>query len=309
MNKILIMLSTYNGEKYISKQLDSLYAQKDVDIHILVRDDGSNDRTIDILNSYISKYGKMTILAENNAGAALSFFALMKYAYENCERYDYYAFCDQDDVWLPFKLSAGADYLNSSNDKYKLYFSATTIVDNTLNQIGTFIQPKTFNYKTVLYRNPALGCTMVFNHKILERSLIIYDYINSDSFDKRYLPLHDAWMFACACYLDAYIYYDSKESMLYRQHDNNVTTYNKGLCKKIMLAYKRIKSKPNRHSCFAKLLMLLNVDVEKNKFLLLCKNYSRSFMDTCRLIKEFDFGYTSTIEKTLWICCILLRKF
>ena len=103
-NKVLILVSTYNGEKYLPEQLDSLYAQEGVDIHILVRDDGSKDNTIGILKNYQGSKGKMTIIEGENIGAGQSFLALINEATTNYPDYDYYAFCDQDDVWYGNKV-------------------------------------------------------------------------------------------------------------------------------------------------------------------------------------------------------------
>ena len=104
MCSVLVMLSTYNGEKFLAQQLDSLYKQKKVDVFILVRDDGSNDKTLEILNQYKDKYGKMIVLAQSNIGVAQSFFSLMYYAVTEMPKFDFYAFCDQDDVWFENKL-------------------------------------------------------------------------------------------------------------------------------------------------------------------------------------------------------------
>ena len=96
MNKILILMSTYNGEKYLSEQLNSLLLQENVNIKILIRDDGSTDNTHKILNFYSSNYPNISWYTGENKGPALSFMDLLFNAPES----DYYAFCDQDDVWL-----------------------------------------------------------------------------------------------------------------------------------------------------------------------------------------------------------------
>lgn len=311
MAKICVLLSTYNGEKYLAEQLNSIYAQEGIDFHVLVRDDGSVDNTVSILNKYLIQYGRMTVLAEKNVGAATSFYILMKYAYEHFSDYDYYCFSDQDDVWFPFKLSSGVDDLALKNSLYKLYFSSATIVDSELNKCGEFKFPDKFNYKTSIYRNPVLGCTMIFNYALLEKSLVILKYIESSSCDKKYLPLHDAWMFLCACYLDAYIVGNSASTMLYRQHGSNVTTYNKGFIRRFKLAFKRILYKPNRHSYVAGLLLLLENEMSEDKKIYLnkCVNYRTSIKDTVSFLKIIDLSEASFVDSLLWIVCVLFRKF
>ena len=99
MNKIFILLSTYNGEKYLKEQLDSLFSQNYKDFKLIVRDDGSTDKTKEILNSY-----DIELLSScENLGVKKSFETLLKYAYENSDA-EYFMFCDQDDVWNNDKI-------------------------------------------------------------------------------------------------------------------------------------------------------------------------------------------------------------
>ena len=99
MSKISILLSTYNGEKYLKAQLDSLYSQSYQDFKLIVRDDGSKDRTKEILNSYDIKL----VDSSKNLGVKKSFETLLKYASENSDA-EYFIFCDQDDVWNNDKI-------------------------------------------------------------------------------------------------------------------------------------------------------------------------------------------------------------
>ena len=97
---VLILMSTYNGEAYLRKQLDSILHQDKLKVHLMVRDDGSTDHTCDILAEYGEKYRSFSILAEK----ALSF----------PEPVDYYAFSDQDDIWMPNKLKTACRYLEEA---------------------------------------------------------------------------------------------------------------------------------------------------------------------------------------------------
>ena len=94
MIRVSILLSAYNGSKYIKEQLDSIFNQTYKNIEIIVRDDGSSDNTIEILKSYNIK----PIDTKINLGAMGSFEELLKYALQNSNS-DYFMFCDQDDVW------------------------------------------------------------------------------------------------------------------------------------------------------------------------------------------------------------------
>ena len=93
-------MSTYNGQKYIRQQIDSILQQTNVEVNLLVRDDGSKDDTIKILDEY-KQEGKLTYYTGPNLGPQLSFLNLLN----NCPKADYYAFADQDDYWEKDKLS------------------------------------------------------------------------------------------------------------------------------------------------------------------------------------------------------------
>lgn len=95
-------MCTYNGERFLKEQLDSLFCQSFDDFIIYVHDDGSKDKTLEILNSYINQYPQKIVLMDDpikHRGAGSSFMWLL----ENVES-QYYMFCDQDDVWLPSKI-------------------------------------------------------------------------------------------------------------------------------------------------------------------------------------------------------------
>ena len=102
MYKILILMSTYNGEGKIRKQVERNKKKKDVDSYICIRDDGSNDETIEVIEDLAKEYSnKIFVMQENNVGWKQSFLQLI-YAADNI--YDYYGFSDQDDVWFDNKI-------------------------------------------------------------------------------------------------------------------------------------------------------------------------------------------------------------
>ena len=108
MERVIVLMSTYNGEKYLRNQIESLLRQVDVEIEILVRDDGSKDGTLGILEEYKNSReysGKLSYYVGPNVGPAKSFLDLIKHAPEA----EYYALCDQDDTWLPDKLKIAVE--------------------------------------------------------------------------------------------------------------------------------------------------------------------------------------------------------
>ena len=104
MHNIAVAMSTYNGELYIKEQINSILEQKNVKVELFVRDDGSKDKTLGILETYGEKWNNIHFIKGENLGVGNSFMELL-YSI-GCE-YEYYAFADQDDVWLPDKLNQG----------------------------------------------------------------------------------------------------------------------------------------------------------------------------------------------------------
>ena len=212
MEKVLILMSTYNGEQYLSEQLDSILSQEDIEIHLLIRDDGSSDRTIDIINDYSSQYpDKIDSIFGKNIGWINSFFSLMSIAYDTYSGYRYFAFSDQDDIWLPRKIKRSLDLLTQLPEGPNLYCS-NLIYYRDGHQLGLVrksnIKP---TFKGCLIRNYATGCTVTFNLNLLEMMVKTLPSIKI---------AHDYW-----CYLTAVlcgnVIIDSQSFTLYRQHQSN----------------------------------------------------------------------------------------
>lgn len=200
-------MSTYNGEKYLEEQLCSIISQKGVDVSILVRDDGSTDCTKKILNEWQSQ-GKLEWYSGDNLGPARSFLDLLNKAQDA----DYYAFCDQDDVWMIDKLKVAIEKIKDYDAD--LYYSSYTTVDSNLQVLSESIQKPIMNtLGQALVFASVTGCTMVFTQRLAK---VV----------KRYTPynimMHDSWLFKVALAMEYKIYYDKTSYILYRQHNNNV---------------------------------------------------------------------------------------
>lgn len=208
MEKVLVLLSTFNGEKYIEAQLQSLLTQKGVNVEILVRDDGSTDKTRSILDAW-QKKGLLTWYSGSNLGPGKSFMDLLSKAQES----DYYAFCDQDDVWLPNKLAVAVDKLMGHEQEVALYLSKTKLVDADLNEIDSHSNHYYYTFGESFLRNPATGCTMVFNHKL--KNVVV-------SYQPSFLYMHDGWVYKICLMLNGFLYADQESYILYRQHQQNV---------------------------------------------------------------------------------------
>ena len=233
MKKVIVLLSTYNGEQYLLEQLESLREQQDVDISVQIRDDGSKDDTLSILKSYCSKYENFSYYSGQNVGPANSFLDLVS----NAGDADYYALCDQDDVWEKDKLIHAVEILElNKKDIPKLYHSNLKIVDSNLNfcRYGDKRRGKTSRYNGFV-ESICTGCTMVFNSKL--KVLL----------EKRHpvkITMHDTWIYM-VCKIFGEVIYDDNAYILYRQHGHNVIGMNQekesGLSGKSLMS--RIKNK------------------------------------------------------------------
>ena len=164
MKKVLVLLSTYNGEKYLREQLDSVLSQEGVDVSLLIRDDGSKDGTLNILKEYSVK-DNVNYYEGVNCGPSESFHDLMRHA----KGYDYYAFCDQDDVWNNDKLITAVRLLEEKKqDLPLLYCSNLNVVDEHLNYCRLCHSEKydLSNKYLGLVDFFAVGCTEVFIYSI-----------------------------------------------------------------------------------------------------------------------------------------------
>ena len=95
--QVAVLMSTYNGEKYIRDQIDSILSQIKVNVTLFIRDDGSTDSTVKIITQYTEKYSNIKFWVGENIGVGNSFMQLL---YSLTDEFDYYAFSDQDDIWL-----------------------------------------------------------------------------------------------------------------------------------------------------------------------------------------------------------------
>lgn len=222
MKKVCVLMSTYNGEKYLREQLNSILSQREVCVDILIRDDGSKDSTIDILKEY-NKRDNVTYYCDNrNLGAGNSFIDLMWYVDMS---YDYYALSDQDDYWLQDKLYTGIDFLEK-NSNYSVYSSYYTMVDEELKPIKNNINSKRHEptLGNAMIDNQVTGCTVIMSKSFLEK---IRKYRRPEN---QYI--HDWWIYKLGMIFGG-LYIDKKSKILYRQHGNNTIGLDENIFKRI----------------------------------------------------------------------------
>lgn len=242
MFKVAVVMSTYNGEKYLREQLDSILSQKGVEVVLYVRDDGSSDGTKEILNEYTEKHENIHVDFAQNVGVGNSF---MNALYATPDTFDYYAFADQDDIWCEDKLYEAAKLLKKSG-KY-LYGSNQECVDKDGNSLGLRYDENSKIHLTpesILSVNTIAGCTMVLTNDF-------YKILTDDN--KRPEPsllenrIHDVWLAMIASVYDG-IVYDERSYIKYRQHENNVVGASKdGFVKGLKRRFKKLSNKELRN--------------------------------------------------------------
>lgn len=222
MEKALVLMATYNGEKYIEEQLESLFAQEGVAVELLVRDDGSTDRTREILDAW-SKRRPVKWYTGDHLGGKYSFWELAGKGLASDAHY--FAFCDQDDVWDPDKLQIALSFLETADPaKPALYYCGQTLVDKKLEPLSVHrLNPKRTLPARFVFGDIA-GCTGVFNRTLAEAVA---------SYRPEYMRMHDLWTMKVCCALGGQVFVDPEPHIAYRQHGNNVEGLSNSLRSKI----------------------------------------------------------------------------
>lgn len=217
-DKIAILMATYNGEKYICQQIDSILSQTCKDWELYIHDDGSTDNTIAAVESYVEKYPNKIHLIDGKStgGAKYNFF----YMFGQVEA-TYYMTCDQDDVWLDKKIELTYDKMLTIENKADvpcLVYTELRVVDSELNTIADTMsgyQSLDCHKRTInqfILQNSVTGCTMMVNRALRDKMLRITDIDNT--------IMHDWWAALVAAQFGKTTFID-EPTILYRQHGDN----------------------------------------------------------------------------------------
>lgn len=241
MKKIAILMSTYNGEKFIAEQIESILNQKlnrhQYSISLFIRDDGSNDSTKAIINEYVLNNPNVIYdLHDNmgNLGVKKSFIKLAQTADA-----DFYFFSDQDDIWLPNKIHDMLEVLDTADGKPKGVYSDLWIADDKAQSTGVLMKHGSQNtakvlknngmvsHKELLFTYLVTGASFAFNHKFKDKFLS-----RAKLSDFQNIRMHDSYI-ALILSIENGLYYIDKPLVLYRQHSNNVLGATKSHQKKL----------------------------------------------------------------------------
>ncbi len=295
-SSVTVVMATYNGEKYLREQIDSILRQKNVEIYLLVRDDGSTDSTQVILEELKNK-GLLEWYTGDHLGVQKGYLDLLKKAPDT----DYYAFCDQDDVWDENKLSVAVSHLMKLNDqKPAIYYGSQKLVDENLNLLSVHTVETSRSARTNFLISNIAGCTSVFNSKLR-------DLLNMASPD--FILMHDSWAFKVCLACGGNYYVDSEAYINYRQHGNNVEGLQGGLKGNMKQACRYItelKIKKQMQSlliCYGE-----NMTQEYKDFSIRLYEYDKSLKSWMRLLFSKDFNFKKTSLNIVVRVKILLRK-
>ena len=299
MVKVCVLMSTYNGEKYIEEQINSILNQKgNFEIDILVRDDGSSDNTIKILNNY-QKEGKLLWYKGENLRVAKSFIDLI-FTVES--RYDYYAFSDQDDWWYENKIQSAIEKMKDSIPC--VYYSNPELVDKNLNPIGKKVYKKEpyNNFESIICGVNAIGCSMVFNSKLI-KTIKMYEKPNN-------IDMHDAYISRVCASIKGEIVYDDNSYMKYRLHGKNVVGVQLRTSNKIKsfikdIIYKRDISISEMARDILRVYSA-EIPIENQKWLNKVSNYKKSLLSRIFLALSPKIKYSSLRIKIIIRMSIML---
>lgn len=229
-----ILLCTFNGEKFLAEQLDSIESQSFKNWKIIASDDGSKDATVEILKHYQNLWGhdRLLIMEGPQKGFSMNYLSL---ACNQKIKADYYSFCDQDDVWLENKLAiAVAQIQNNENPQLPyVYGGRTHYVNETLESCGfsaAFNRPPSFG--NALVQSIAGANTIVFNQSaksVLEKAGMVT------------VPSHDWWVYLLSTGLGGTFYFDKTPYIKYRQHAQTIMGENQSVKAKMIRLLRFIK--------------------------------------------------------------------
>lgn len=216
MSTVDIAMATYNGEKYISEQIDSIINQSYQDWRLYISDDGSTDNTVKIVKTFVSKDERIILInTERQGGVIPNFNKALEHT-----RAGFIALSDQDDIWPVNRLEILVNEISKNNEtnQPQLIFTDLTLVDEDGNTIAesfyseNSIDPlENLEGYNLLWRSTVYGCTTIMN-----RSLI--DIVLPIPLDAQ---MHDQWLAMKAHQSNGLRFFNSS-TILYRQHSSNV---------------------------------------------------------------------------------------
>ena len=282
MKRIEILMSAYNGDKFIEEQIESIMRQRDVDVHLTIRDDGSSDETVSVIKKLQVKYpNAISVHVGENIGYRKSFLRLLDLAVDA----DYYGFADQDDFWKKEKIFRAVECLEKEKLSIKLYVGSLKIVDSDMKEIADKDISGIPNTLGRLFtKNRFAGCTFVFSKACKEMA---QRFASMDYAAER-MPDHDFLVAACA-YAGGSVVLDAQENIFHIRHSGSVTSGGNGLKKRIRIEWNYVFNRKEAASTMARELIHNCGDLmdrETMQFLEELANYKKTWKHRLKLLRN-----------------------
>lgn len=288
-----IIMSSYNAEKYVQAQVDSILMQQNVDIRLWIRDDGSTDRTVALLRDRYGGDRRVTIECGENLGASESFMT----ALFSCDlRCDYYGFSDADDVWLPDKTEHSVSLLmQRPASEPAAVVTRLQVVDQNLSPLGyTAIPERGLSFRNALCQTVASGAATTMNRAA-------FDKLRSAR--PKFVVMHDAWVYLVITAFGSFSY-SERPSLLYRQHAANVFGTNHSWRQRMSQRVRRLHSTADAyHRQAQEFSRLFGHDLDAQK-----KNDLRRYLEyRASIIRCLQFAIHPSIIKQQGMANLYMR--
>lgn len=275
MKTVQVLMSTYNGEKYLKEQIESILSQEGVNVSLLIRDDGSKDNTKGIIKEYLND-DRVSLFEGENIGFVKSFLTLLDMSFDA----DYYAFADQDDVWVGDKLKCAIDMLMMEDQSIPLlYCSSLQRVDEKLNYLNIQDYPGLIiNLPSMLTRGRLAGCTFVFNNAL--RNLV------RTSSTVNMHASHDSWVLLACLACGGKVIFDQESHILFRRYGTNTSIDGGSLLNRVRYEFRYFgKYKDNRLNTADELLSFFDnkITEDSRNFLEKVSTYKKNILNRIRL--------------------------
>lgn len=208
---VRVLMATYNGERFLRPQLDSVLNQEFRDFELLIRDDGSRDGTLGILDEYAARYSSITVIKGENLGAVGNFFRLLR---EPAPGISYFTFAGHDDVWHPTKLGRAVEQINTlPSAKPRAYCCRQRFIDANDQLLGESSGPvKPLSLANALVDNVVSGGTLLIDAPL--RALVL-------EAQPPYSAIWEDWWIYLVASAFGNIVYDDRMLLDYRKHQTN----------------------------------------------------------------------------------------
>ena len=302
--KILVIMSTYNGEKHLREQIDSIMCQKtEHEVHLRIRDDGSKDTTCEIIESYIEKYPmRIELIRGENKGYNYSFFSLIRGA----EGYDYYSISDQDDVWLPDKLQIACESIDKIKEDIPVMYASTSYLvhDDMIPYGTTRKKERELTMLNTIIQNICPGHTQVMNNRLVE--------LLNEEIDTNRIYVYDSWIQNIAN-LYGVIVFDNEPHTYYRQYEGNQLGSGSGMIGQLIASVKRVSTNDG-HKYRRQIEYFLERNVNQLKKQGSFKEINR-FVTSKTVLRRLEYFFTGKtyrqkrIETFTFRCAVLIGKY